>query len=361
MEQQILDRVYMNRCLELAKNGMGNVAPNPMVGSVVVYKDRIVAEGYHTEYGKDHAERVAINLVRDSDILKESTLYVSLEPCSHFGKTPPCANLLIETGIKRVVVATADPNPKVQGRGIELLRKAGITTDVGVLEKEAKELNRRFFVYHVKKRPYVILKWAQTLDGYIDAVRKPEDPIAPIWVTNELARTLVHRWRSEEQAIMIGTNTVAKDNPRLDVRDWSGRSPVRIILDRKLRLAPDMNVYDGSLPTLVFIGNNSSASSKRKAFTSIPNMELLTIDFARGAEDQVLKELYERGIISVVIEGGAMMITSFIKKNFWDEARVFVGNRFFGDGVKAPELKVSLFTYDQVGDSKLFTYRNKPQ
>ena len=190
-------------------------------------------------------------------------------------------------------------------------------------------------------------------------MRKPTDPIAPIWVTNELSRTLVHRWRSEEQAIMIGTNTVAKDNPRLDVRNWSGRSPLRIVLDRKLRLPADMNVYDGSLPTLVFVGNNSSAASKRKSFASVPNMELLTIDFARGAEDQVLKELYEREVSSVIIEGGAMLISSFVKKNYWDEARVFVGNKFFGDGVKAPELNGDFFSYDEVGDSKLFTYRNK--
>ena len=359
MEQPRLDLMYMNRCLELATNGMGNVAPNPMVSAVVVHGDRIIAEGYHAEYGKDHAERAAINTIKDMDLLKESTLYVSLEPCSHFGKTPPCANLIIESGIKRVVVAALDPNPKVQGRGVEMLRKSGIVVEVGIMEKEAKEMNRRFFVYHVKKRPYIILKWAQTLDGYIDAVRRSEDPIAPIWVTNELARTLVHRWRSEEQAIMIGTNTVEKDNPRLDVRDWSGRSPIRVVLDRKLRLSPSMNVYDGTLPTLVFIGNNSSASSKRQTFASIPNMELLTIDFARGAEDQVLKELYEREVLSVIIEGGAMLINSFVKKNYWDEARVFVGNKFFGDGVKAPELSGDLYSYDEVGDSKLFTYRNK--
>jgi diaminohydroxyphosphoribosylaminopyrimidine deaminase/5-amino-6-(5-phosphoribosylamino)uracil reductase len=330
-----------------------------MVGSVIVYNNQIIAEGYHTEYGKDHAERAAINAVKNSSVLKDSTLYVSLEPCSHFGKTPPCANLIIESQIKRVVVATLDPNPKVQGRGIELLKNAGIDVTVGVLEKEARELNRRFFVYHIKKRPYVILKWAQTLDGYIDAIRKPSDPIAPVWVTNDLARTLVHRWRSEEQSIMIGTNTVAKDNPRLDVRDWSGRSPIRVVLDRKLRLSPDMNVYDGSLPTLVFVGNNSSAASKRQTFASVPNLELLTIDFARGAEDQVLRELYERGIISVIIEGGAMLVSSFVKKNYWDESRVFVGNKFFGDGVKAPEFNGDLYSYDEVGDSKLFTYRNK--
>ncbi len=359
MEQPILDRLYMNRCLELASNGMGNVAPNPMVGSVVVKDKKIIAEGYHKEYGMDHAERMAINSVKDNDVLNGSTLYVSLEPCSHFGKTPPCTDLIIESGIKRVVIATKDPNPKVQGRGIDVLKKAGIYVTVGVLEKEARELNRRFFVYHVKKRPYVILKWAQTLDGFIDAVRKPTDPIAPVWITNELARTVVHRWRSEEQAILIGTNTVEKDNPRLNVREWSGRSPLRVVLDRTLRLSPDYKVYDGSMPTLVFIGNNSKASSQKATFASIPNMELQTIDFAKGAESQVLNELYERGVVSLIIEGGAMLINSFVKRRFWDEARVFVGNSFFGDGVKAPVFNGELFSYDEIGDSKLFTYRNR--
>lgn len=359
MEQQTMDSLYMNRCLELALNGIGNVAPNPMVGSVVVYKDSIIAEGYHKEYGYDHAERMAINAVKDKDLLKQSTLYVSLEPCSHFGKTPPCTDLIIESGIKRVVVASRDPNPKVQGRGIETLTKAGIDVTYGILEKEAKELNRRFFVYHVKKRPYIILKWAQTLDGYIDSIRKPDDPIAPVWITNDLARTLVHRWRSEEQAILIGTNTVAKDNPRLDVRDWNGRNPLRVVLDRKLRLSTDYHVFDGTIPTLLFIGNNSSASARKPEFASIPNLEMLTIDFAKGEEGQVLKELYERNVLSIIIEGGAMLISSFVKKGLWDEARVFVGNKFFGDGVKAPEFKGELFSYDEVGDSKLFTYRNR--
>lgn len=351
--------MYMHRCLELALNGLGNVAPNPMVGAVIVFNNKIIAEGYHVELGKEHAERIAINSVKDRGFLKESTLYVSLEPCSHFGKTPPCANLIVESGIKRVVVATRDPNPKVQGRGIELMSNAGIEVVEGVMEEEAREQNRRFFVFHKKRRPYVILKWAQTLDGYIDAVRKPSDPIAPIWVTNELSRKVVHRWRSEEQAILIGTNTVAKDNPHLNVRSWSGRSPFRVVLDRKLRLPSTMNVYDGSLPTLVFIGNNSSAASKRQTFASISGLELQTIDFARGVEDQVLTELYERGILSIIIEGGAMLIGSFVKKNYWDEARVFVGNKFFGDGVKAPELSGEFFSYDEIGDSKLFTYRNR--
>jgi diaminohydroxyphosphoribosylaminopyrimidine deaminase/5-amino-6-(5-phosphoribosylamino)uracil reductase len=190
-------------------------------------------------------------------------------------------------------------------------------------------------------------------------MRKPNDPIAPVWITNDLARKLVHRWRSEEQSIMIGTNTIEKDNPKLNVRDWSGKSPLRVVIDRKLRLPMDSNVYDGSVPTLLIIGNNSSASANKHVFASIPNMELFTVDFAKGVEKQMLKELYERGIISVIIEGGAMLINSFVRQHFWDEARVFVGNRFFGDGVKAPSFNGVPFSYDQVGDSKLFTYRNR--
>lgn len=349
----------MNRCLEIAANGMGSVSPNPMVGSVVVHNNSIIAEGYHRVFGGDHAERVAINAVADKSVLSESTLYVSLEPCSHHGKTPPCSDLIVESGIKRVVVATKDPNPKVKGAGIERLINAGIDVTVGVLENEAKELNRRFFVYHNKKRPYIILKWAQTLDGYIDSVRKSTDPIAPVWITNDIARTLVHRWRSEEQAILVGTNTVEKDNPRLDVRHWSGKNPLRIVLDRKLRLSRSMNVYDGTIPTMVLIGNNSSAVAGKPLFANIPNMEIIIVDFAKGLETQLMNILNERGITSLIIEGGALLISSFVTKGLWDEARVFVGNQFFGDGVKAPIFNGQLYSYDEVGDSKLFTYRNR--
>ncbi|MDD2195584.1 MAG: bifunctional diaminohydroxyphosphoribosylaminopyrimidine deaminase/5-amino-6-(5-phosphoribosylamino)uracil reductase RibD [Bacteroidales bacterium] len=358
MEQHKQDEIYMGRCLELAANGKGRVAPNPMVGSVVVCNNRIIAEGYHREFGGDHAERMAINAVSDTSALSGSTLYVSLEPCSYHGKTPPCVDLIVESGIKRVVIAVQDPNPQIKGAGILKLKDAGIDVTVGVLESEAKELNRRFFVYHEKKRPYIILKWAQTLDGFIDAVRKPDDPIAPVWITNELARTLVHRWRSEEQSILIGTNTVEKDNPRLDVRHWSGKNPLRVVLDRKLRLPKQSNVYDGTVPTLVFVGNNSSASSQKAEFLSIPNMELITVDFAKGLEGRLLKELYERNISSLFIEGGAMLINSFLKRKLWDEARVFVGNQFFYDGVRAPEFSGKIRSYDEIGNSKLFTYRN---
>ncbi len=359
MDTQNIDKMYMARCLELALNGQGNVAPNPMVGSLIVHDNQIIGEGYHIKHGDMHAEINAINSVKDKSLLSNSTLYLSLEPCSHFGKTPPCTDTILAMKIPRIVIATMDVNPKVSGRGIEILRKAGRDVVVGVLEAESMDLNRRFFTFHTQKRPYIILKWAQTLDGFIDAVREPNDPIAPVWITNELSRSLVHRWRSEEQAILIGTNTVERDNPKLNVRDWSGRAPIRVIIDRKLRLPIESHVFDGSIATLLFIGNNAAASVRKPQFAAIPNLEIITIDFAKGMEMQLLNELYDRNINSLMIEGGAMIINSFVSKNLWDEARVFVGNRFFYDGVKAPSFTRELYSYDELGDSKLFTCRNK--
>ncbi len=350
---------YMARCLKLALGGQGNVAPNPMVGAVIVHNGQIIGEGFHAVYGQAHAEVNAINSVTDKNLLKESTLYVSLEPCSHFGKTPPCTDRIVEYEIPRVVIATTDPNPKVAGRGIEILRQSGKEVITGVMEKEAKEINRRFITFHVQKRPYVILKWAQTMDGFIDKNRKPSDPIGSNWITNELARSLVHRWRSEEQAVLVGTNTVEKDNPQLNVRNWSGKSPIRVVIDRKLRLSRSSKVFDGSQPTILFTGNNSSAIARKAEFTNIENLEIITIDFVKGVESQILKELADREIISVMVEGGALLLNSFIQKNLWDEARVFIGNKFFGEGVKAPTFKGSIVSFDEIGDSKLFVYRNE--
>ncbi|BDX37964.1 riboflavin biosynthesis protein RibD [Tenuifilaceae bacterium CYCD] len=358
MDNSELDRMYMQRCLELAMNGIGNVAPNPMVGAVIVHNNKIIGEGFHAHYGEAHAEVNAINSVKDKSLLKDSTMYISLEPCSHYGKTPPCTDRIIELGIPNIVVATTDPNPKVSGRGIDILRQQGCNVTVGVLEDEAVELNRRFITYHTQKRPYVILKWAQTIDGFIDAIRQPSDPIEPIWITNEHARSLVHRWRSEEQAILVGTNTVERDNPHLNVRNWCGRAPIRVVVDRKLRLPKESHVFDGSQTTLLFMGNNSSSLARKPEFSGIPNLEMITIDFVKGIEAQILKELGNRDIISVIVEGGATLLNSFIQKGLWDEARVFVGNKFFGDGVKAPLFKGNPVTFDEIGDSKLFVYRN---
>lgn len=355
MENSNPHNEYMARCLELAQNGSGNVAPNPMVGAVIVNNGRIIGEGYHAQCGEPHAEINAINSVKDKTLLADSTLYVSLEACSHFGKTPPCTQRILDEKIPRVVFATTDPNPKVSGRGVEMLRQEGVDVTVGVLEDEAKELNRKYMTFHTLQRPYIIFKWAQTLDGFIDKVRQPGEK--PEWITNDLARSLVHKWRSEEQAIIAGTNTIEKDNPQLNVRCWNGKNPVRVIVDRRLRLPRTANVFDGSQQTLLFMGNNSNALARKSEFAGIDNLELVVLDFAKNIETQMLKELAERQIISAIIEGGATFMGSFIKKDLWDEARVFIGNRFFGQGIVAPALQGKLHMYNEIGDSKLFIYR----
>lgn len=346
----------MSRCLELALNGRGNVSPNPMVGAVIVHNGLIIGEGYHAQCGESHAEINAINSVNDRALLKDSTLYVTLEPCSHYEKTPPCTDRILEEQIPRVVVGTMDPNPKVLGRGIEVLRQHGVEVTVGVLETRARNLNRAFHTFHTKQRPYIILKWAQTLDGFIDIKRSATEP--PVWITNELARSLVHKWRSEEPAIMVGTNTIENDNPQLSVRSWNGKNPIRVVIDRRLRLSKEANVFDGTQPTILFIGNNNNALQRKHEFVSIPNIEIITLDFAKSIEDQILNELTAKNIISVIIEGGARLINSFVKRGLWDEARIFIGNKFFGDGVKAPTLTGELLTFDEIGNSQLFVYQN---
>lgn len=357
MESNNQHELYMARCLELAVNGCGNVSPNPMVGAVIVHNGQIIGEGYHARCGEAHAEINAINSVKDKKLLESSTLYVSLEPCSHYGKTPPCTERIIEEKIPHIVVAMTDPNPKVSGRGIEFLRQNGVDVTVGVLEEKASKLNREFITYHTKQRPYVILKWAQSLDGFIDKKRQADE--GPQWITNEVARSLVHKWRSEEQAIMVGTNTVEMDNPMLNVRNWNGKNPTRIVIDRRLRLPHTSHVFDGSQPTILFIGNNTNALAHKTEFAGISNLEIITLDFAKGIENQILKELAERQIVSVMIEGGAAFITSFVKKGLWDEARIFIGNKFFGEGIAAPTLIGELCSFDEVGDSRLFVYRRK--
>ena len=341
---------YMQRCLDLAQLGIGNTAPNPLVGSVIVHNNgKIIGEGYHQEFGEAHAEVNAINSVKDKSLLKSSTMYINLEPCSHFGKTPPCADLIVENNIPRVVIGCIDSSLTVGGKGVEKLTKAGCDVIVGVLEKESRELNRRFFTFHEKKRPYIILKWAQTLDGYIALVRKNNSD-KPLWITNELARTVVHKWRAEEQAIMVGTNTAEKDNPVLNVRDFSGNNPLRIVLDRKMRLPDNLHLFDGSIPTLIFTEKDTRSKN---------NLEYVKINFNKNVLKQLLNVLYEKEIQSVIIEGGEKLLGSFINQNLWDEARVFIGNKFFYNGIKAPQINGKLITEDNLGDSKLFVYRKE--
>lgn len=338
MNRMNFNKKYMLRCLELAKNGLGNVAPNPMVGCVIVYDGKIIGEGYHQEYGNAHAEVNAINSVKNKALLKESTLYVSLEPCAHFGKTPPCANLIVEHNIPRVVIACVDTFSEVAGKGIEKLKNAGIDVTVGILEKEALELNKRFFTFHNKKRPYIILKWAETIDGFIDVDRRKNESSeiagqahndVDNWITSPLSKKLVHKWRSEETGILIGTNTALNDNPQLNVREWKGKNPTRIVIDLNDRLPQHLHVFDKTIPTIVFSLSKESEEQ---------NLIFVKINDASKLIVEILTELHRRNIQSVIVEGGATLLQTFIDQNLWDEARIFVGNKHFKTGLKAPNL-----------------------
>ena len=340
---------YMQRCLNLAKNGLGNTYANPMVGSVIVCNDKIIGEGFHHKAGEPHAEVNAVNSVKDKSLLAESTLYVNLEPCAHYGKTPPCALLIKESKIPRVVIGCTDTFSEVAGKGIEMLQNAGVEVIVGVLEEESKELNKRFFTFHEKKRPYVILKWAQTLDGFIDIDRTEKNYGQPTWITNDFAKKLVHKWRSEEQAILVGTNTAIKDNPSLTTREWTGNSPVRVLIDRQRRVPESHNLLDGKVETMVFTERNVKDKS---------NIRFVNIDFKTDFVPEILKELHKAKLQSVIIEGGRQVLQSFIDVNLWDEARVFIGNKMFRGGVEAPALKAEIVAEEEVGNSKLFNYRN---
>ena len=366
MDTMNFEEKYMLRCLELAKNGFGNVAPNPMVGCVIVHDNKIIGEGYHQEYGNAHAEVNAIYSVKNKSLLQKSTLYVNLEPCSHFGKTPPCANLIVEHNIPRVVIGCVDSFSEVSGKGIEKLKNAGVEVVVGVLEKESLELNKRFFTFHTKKRPYVILKWAETKDGFIDLERNNQkeverneivgqarnDDKIDNWITSSLSKQLVHKWRSEEAAIMVGTNTALNDNPQLNVREWKGKNPVRVVIDLHDRLPQTLYLFDKSTPTIIF-----SLSKQEEG----NNLTFVKIKDSKNLLVEVLNELYKRNIQSIIIEGGATLLQSFIDQNLWDEARVFVGNKTFGNGLKAPKIKENLISEEMIDIDTLKWIVNKGQ
>ncbi len=339
----------MLRCLELALNGKGKTAPNPMVGSVIVHGDAVIGEGYHAEYGGPHAEVNAINSVKDKSLLPESTIYVSLEPCSHTGKTPPCSDLIVQNKLKKVVIGTLDPNSLVSGRGIARLEANGIEVVTGVLQEKLYRLNKRFLTFHRLKRPYIILKWAQSKDGFIDVDRKAGTPIGPNWISNPVSRMLVHKWRSEEQSIMVGTNTVLYDNPKLDTRLWPGESPIRIVTNRSNRLRDDHNVFDGSVPTLVM---------GEKSYNK-PNAEFIRVDENEHQVEQLLHELYKRNIQSVFVEGGGKLIQSFLDLNLWDEARVFQGDNNFVKGIPAPVVRSSRIRHQKILNDNLVVYDNR--
>lgn len=327
----------MQRALELAALGRGAVSPNPMVGCVIVYKDQIIGEGWHQQYGQAHAEVNAVNAVKDKDQLKESTVYVTLEPCAHHGKTPPCADMLVRYQVKKVVIGAFDTNPLVGGQGIERMRNAGIEVVTDVLEKKCRLLNARFFTAFEKERPYVILKWAQTTDGFV--ARENYDSK---WISNTSSRQLVHQWRAEEDAILVGPNTAKYDNPRLNVRGLKGKNPVRVLIDRNLSSSNDLSLFDGSQPTLIY--NTQKSESKE-------NLEWIQLGI-KNFISALLKDLHTRKIQSVIIEGGSGILSAFITLDFWDEARVFTSKTNFGSGIQAPDLKGnSILEKDIAGDN----------
>ena len=339
----------MKRCLDLAKLGQGYVSPNPMVGCVIVYNNKIIGEGYHQKYGEAHAEVNAINNVADKKLLLASTMYVSLEPCAHFGLTPPCSDLIVENKIPNVVVGIVDSFAKVAGKGIEKMKKAGINVEVGVLENECRNINKRFFTFHEKKRPFIILKWAETLDGYIDFDRNNSEFGEPSWITGEKALTFVHQMRAAEDSILVGTNTALKDNPSLTVRHCEGNNPIRVVLDKNLRLPENLHLFDKSVITLVF---NSQKNNESK------NLELIKIDFGKKIIPQILKILYSKQIQSVIIEGGKQLLESFMKENIWDEAYRFIGNKNFYSGIKAPLLDAPVSEEKEFDSDQLYILKN---
>ena len=352
----------MQRCLELARLGAGYVAPNPMVGAVLVHGGRIIGEGYHQLYGKAHAEVNCVAAVKEEDrpLIRDATMYVSLEPCAHFGKTPPCADLIIAQKIPRVVVGCRDPFPEVDGKGIEKLRAAGVEVEVGVLEEECKALNRRFFTFHTRCRPYIVLKWAQSADGKIAAgagggSRSPKgDSRSRVLISNDYSNRLVHKWRSEEAAILVGTNTALSDDPALTVRLWTGQDPVRLVIDRELRLPESLRLFDGAVRTIVF---NTVRQEE------MPDRNLLYYRLSKEDDlvSQIARALYELKIQSVLVEGGTQLLQSFIDAGYWDEARVITSNELeIPGGLAAPVLKKTRLQSVETLSSDTIRYYGNP-
>ncbi len=345
----------MSRCLQLAKNGLGTTYPNPLVGSVIVHNDQIIGEGWHYKPGLPHAEVNAIKSVSShATLLKEATLYVNLEPCSHFGQTPPCADLIISTGIRKVVIGSLDPNPKVAGRGIKKLRDSGCEVVSGVCVEECNELNKRFFTFHNKKRPYIFLKWAQTGDGFIAPKKETRTETKPVWITNRFSRQLAHKMRSEEMAILIGTNTVLDDNPSLTVRDWAGKSPMRVVIDKELKIPPKFSVLDGCVKTFVV-----TSKSKNDDINPQDKFNYIQIDFSKEIAAQICDSLYQNDIQSLIVEGGAKTLQTFIDANLWDEAFIFEGVARFGEGILAPVFKGNLKSETAIKEDFLRHFKNQ--
>lgn len=337
----------MKRCLDLAALGLGKTYPNPMVGSVIVNRGEIIGEGWHHKSGEAHAEVNAINSVVDKSLLKEATIYINLEPCAHFGKTPPCASLIIKHQIPNVVIGCIDSFSEVSGKGVTMLEEAGVKVKVGVLEKECLESHKRFFTFHQKKRPYIILKWAQTKEGFIAPLVQEKGN--PFWISSPESKKLVHKWRTEEASILVGTNTAEKDNPSLTARLWEGNQPLRLVLDKDLKLAKDLAIFNTVCKTLVFTEKQSFKSN---------STEYINVDF-NNLVISLLNNLYNRDIQSLIIEGGQKTLQCFIDLNLWDEARVFEGNKTLQKGINAPILNYKVSTEEKVATDILRIYRKE--
>jgi diaminohydroxyphosphoribosylaminopyrimidine deaminase/5-amino-6-(5-phosphoribosylamino)uracil reductase len=334
---------YMQRCLQLALKGLGNVSPNPMVGCVIVHDDKIIGEGYHQKYGEAHAEVNAINSIQDKSLLKSATLYVSLEPCNHFGKTPPCADLILKYGIPNVVIGIQDPFEKVNGSGIKKLLDAGVHVTAGVLEEECREINKRFFTFHIEKRPYIILKWAQSKDGFIGKKNQS------LRISNELTRVINDTWRTQENAVLIGGETARTDNPHLTVRTIEGRNPSRIILSKSGELPFNSNLFDGSAPTLIYSKNNFQYANCETVV--MPNENNL---------DYLLSDLHRRNIQSLILEGGSSVLNHFIQEEKWDEVRYFESEDMLENGILAPTINKGISSVEQIDNNQLkIIYRRK--
>lgn len=344
------DEKFMYRCLQLAQKGEGFARPNPMVGAVIVHNGQIIGEGYHRQFAEAHAEVNAVLSVKDQALLSSSTLYVSLEPCAHHGKTPPCAELIIEKKIPKVVIAVSDPNPKVSGKGIEKIQKSGIEVTTGILQKEAEELNRAFFVNQLYNRPYVILKWAQSSDGFIDYRRSTAEE-APAQISNNLTHSIVHRFRTHVQGIMVGTDTALLDNPKLTARKWFGNNPTRIVIDREAKIPSNAAIFSEDSAVIVF---TQSGYPVRKR-----NIKPIIIDFNRDTNRQILKHLYAEKIYSVLVEGGTRLLSTFIDKNLWDEAYIEIAATKLISGVKAPEISMDNAITKKYLDSTQHHLKNK--
>jgi diaminohydroxyphosphoribosylaminopyrimidine deaminase/5-amino-6-(5-phosphoribosylamino)uracil reductase len=328
-----------------------------MVGCLIVHRGRIIGEGWHRRAGEPHAEVNAIESVTDKSLLKDSELYVNLEPCSHHGRTPPCADLIVRHGIPKVIIGTTDDNALVKGKGIERLRGNGIEVESGILEASCRRLNRRFFTFHNKKRPYVILKWAESSDGFMFPSRRQTETRAPVWISNPFSRQLTHKWRSEEQAILVGTKTVIDDDPSLTPRDYSGESILRLVIDMRHRLNSESKVFKGEADTLVFgdltkcldLGDHADSDEVTR----------IHLDPQKNLPSQILGYLWEQGIQSLIVEGGAITLQGFVERDLWDEARIFIGSTPLEEGGRGPDLHNFPREEQPIGDDRLLLVRNE--